>query len=225
MDTIDIWSARVAAMQDPAWRERAYPLLTQAETDRARRFHFEKDRDLFLLARLLVRTVLANVLNCAPEACPLRVDKRNKPCVEGYPVHFNLSHTRDVCLLAVSPSGPIGTDVEDVYRDLPDSLIQTATSADERHWVEQATGLERAQRFFRLWTLKESFLKALGYGLARPLTWATFPEGKTTPILHPDSREKADDWRFVSMDLGDAYLAATARRGPDAVVEQHTWVG
>ena len=121
---------------------------------KAERYLHEKDRLLCLGGGLL----MINVLGLRDEK-ELRFGAYQKPAIPGG-LEFNLSHSGEWCLLAVSGDSPVGVDIEEPK----ESSLQVAGSVyteAELHWMEEAP----LERFHRLWTWKESVMKALGLGL------------------------------------------------------------
>src|SRR6201999_3187535 len=91
-------------------------ILAPAEKDRASRFSFMRDRDRFIAGRGFMRTVLGHYLNAKPGRLEFVYSRLGKPALGGSHatagLHFNLSHSEDIGLLAVSPVGALGIDLE-----------------------------------------------------------------------------------------------------------------
>lgn len=108
-------------------------------------------------------------------ACDLRIDSSpgGKPCfAPAARLLFNCSHSGDwvVCALAAAGEGieAVGIDIEQIDAQ-PDYAVARFFHSGERAWLEAAAQAGRAEAFYRLWTLKESYIKALGRGLSEPL--------------------------------------------------------
>ncbi len=96
-----------------------------------------------------------------------------KPSLADYPqVYYNLSHGEGITACCICKS-ECGIDVERV-REYPVRVIRRAFSEREKALIENASEDERDLLFFRLWTLKESYVKALGIGISYPLSKAEF---------------------------------------------------
>ena len=88
-------------------------------------------------------------------------------------MEFNISHTKGLVVCAVADRA-LGVDTEQI-RPFKEGLMRRVCSGAERSFVmEGRSEAARRERFFRLWTLKESFVKAIGRGLAFPLGDITF---------------------------------------------------
>jgi 4'-phosphopantetheinyl transferase len=146
--------------------ERFVRTLSDEERRRAERFRFERDRSRFVLARGILRTLLAEYSQCPPEALVFRYGAHGKPYVETYPFHFNLSHSGDIAVYAVSQWCRVGTDVE-LIRPVSDleSIARRMFTQREMAALQATPPESRTALFFRVWTRKESVLKGVGSGL------------------------------------------------------------
>jgi 4'-phosphopantetheinyl transferase len=119
--------------------------------------------------------VLILYLEGEPE---LRRDERGKPHLANDPgeLAFNLSHSGDLSLVAISRGREVGVDVEQVKpeRDLV-AIAERALGPEEGAMVRAAEGDERTRLFYELWTRHEARLKCLGVGLAGTPTWPSPP--------------------------------------------------
>jgi 4'-phosphopantetheinyl transferase len=117
----------------------------------------------------MLRRVLAQYLGEDPEGIALARGERGKPRLATEPdrLSFNLSHSGELTLVAVSRGREVGVDVERAKpgRDLV-ALAARAFGAEEATAVRAATGDERTRLFYELWTRQEARLKCLGVGLA-----------------------------------------------------------
>ena len=105
------------------------------------------------------------------------IGKNGKPECDG--VYFNLSHSDDMVLCAVSDT-PVGCDIEKVT-NAPMEVAERYFSEKERRYIAAAQNTADAdRRFFRLWTIKESYMKMTGEGMSlSPDRLETDPEGLT----------------------------------------------
>ncbi len=118
-------------------------------------------------------------------------------------VHFNISHTKGLVVCGISDR-EIGVDVERI-REFKEAILRKACAPQEQEYVMAANGLERAERFFRLWTLKESYIKAIGKGLAFPLDQISFSfEGD-------EIRASIPGWRYEQFQYGEQYIVSVCR--------------
>jgi len=137
---------------------------------RADKFHFEEDRCTWLFCHTLLRLVIASKLGIDSSEVIFFTDINNKPWLEGNPLFFNISHTREALAFAISDSAIVGIDIEKVDRKIDfESIIRTFFSPGERKFILTDPDLSR-EKLFLLWTRKEALLKALGTGIINKLT-------------------------------------------------------
>ncbi len=194
--------------------------LTAEELARYRRFQFDRHKRQLLLGRILLRSVLSRYYPELPPAqWQFNYNEQGKPSLApgqaAQPLYFNLSHSRDRILLAVSAHRDIGVDIEYCQRQRKvDRLVQRFFSGIEGKDLLLLPEQERLKRFYQLWTLKESYIKALGLGLALPLDSFSFgfPEaGSIRFTLHEDeAAPRQERWLFWQLDCGHDYAAAMA---------------
>lgn len=144
--------------------------LCEQEAARAARFLYEGPRRRYILLRGALRSLLCDRLRCRNNDLVFESAKHGKPfvVVEGAPagIQFNMSDSGVHGLIAIAPRGRIGIDAEErsVRRDI-DGLSETVFGREEQITVASAKGEQKVERFYRLWTMKEALVKALGTGL------------------------------------------------------------
>lgn len=173
LDGVRLWFTRTGAV-GPALAARCHALLTPDERVQQQRFLFEKDRHRYLVTRALVREVMGGLVGRAPQDVRFEANDYGKPRVlDGDPakpaIEFNLSHTDDLVILAATRGRPIGIDVESTRRAAPLEIAQRYFAPSETAAMRRLPLAQQPQRFWQLWTLKESYIKAYGMGLSIPL--------------------------------------------------------
>ncbi|MBE9217039.1 4'-phosphopantetheinyl transferase superfamily protein [Plectonema cf. radiosum LEGE 06105] len=144
-------------------------ILSEDELIRAKRFHFEEHRQRFIAGRGILRSILGRYLNIQPSKIQFDYEPRGKPFLnQSYHTNlsFNLSHSQDFALYAISLTDSIGVDLE-CFNSTTDvlSLAQRFFLATEFTTIKSAHPQQQQQLFFRYWTCKEAYLKATGIGL------------------------------------------------------------
>jgi 4'-phosphopantetheinyl transferase len=141
--------------------------LSLDEIARANRFLRETDRRRFTAARGILRRLAADYLNSAPAKLRFVYGEKGKPSLlNGAGLGFSLSHCEGRAIYAFAWDRELGIDLE-----LPREGIDTMGIAERYFSPEEAEGLrkkpaaDRRRQFFRLWTEKEAYAKALGIGL------------------------------------------------------------
>lgn len=157
-------------------------LLADDEVARADRLRDDEDRRRFVAGRAWLRTVLSSVSGVPAARQRFAYGPMGKPSLIDDPdLHFNLSHTGDLAVVAAGRSGPIGVDVERVTPGVYDrGAAALVLSPDEIATIEAAPDPDAA--FVAAWTRKEAFAKLEGEGLERTL--ADFSLGGPGPVGH-----------------------------------------
>lgn len=216
---VDVWYVLTAEAVEQdlcaAYRE----WLTPEELARDRRYRVADAQLQHLVARVLVRSVLAAYTGVAAAALRFTVGPYGKPAVLGLStgLSFNLSHTSGAVVCAVASGGQLGVDIERQDRVVELELAQRYFAADEVVQLQAAEPPLQARRFLEFWTLKESFIKALGTGLATPLSSFAFDLDSPRPHLrYCDYAAGAPaDWSFAPFELEGQFLGAVALRSDE----------
>ena len=144
--------------------------LSRDEHARASRFRFEHDRRRWIAARVMLRQALGEYVNVSPAELTFTYSQYGKPALCGHNLHFNLSHSGDLAVCAISAVTEVGVDVERI-REIEDmdALFRSISSAREYSAFRVLPRAERTRAFFETWTRKEACVKATGRGLSTPL--------------------------------------------------------
>lgn len=173
-------------------------------------FARSSDAQRSLLGELLVRHLLAGSTKTRLPDHPFTTGEKGKPAPDGYQgIHFNISHSGQWVVAALSPAS-VGVDVEKI-RKVPEGVAHRFFSETENKMLRNAVNeVEKAEIFFTLWTLKESFLKAIGKGLTKSLGSFTIVEtGHKQYSLANDP--EAEGFYLKTFELCEGYkLAACA---------------
>jgi len=161
---VHVWWSRVDSGQDLPASES----LSDDERAQAARYLRDRDRRRFLQRREALRMRLASYLGCDSAKLEFRFAEHGKPWIEGSPLAFNLSHSDDDVVIAITRLPAVGIDLQaHQLRTDVDRMARQVFSPAE---LDRFAALESAQRlraFFRVWTRKEAILKLSGDGLAR----------------------------------------------------------
>ncbi|MCR8961198.1 4'-phosphopantetheinyl transferase superfamily protein [Variovorax sp. CCNWLW225] len=145
-------------------------ILSKEERTRAGQFRFPQERQRYVAAHAALRYALAEQTGARADALRFTHSAFGKPSLLGWPrVHFSLSHSQGLGLIAIGERGPLGVDVEQL-RPVPDALALAATHFTrlENEALRALPANERDQAFLTCWTRKEACLKAIGLGLIVP---------------------------------------------------------
>lgn len=212
-----IWLALADQLSDAVLAEQAQ-LMSPTERTRHDAFKFDKDKRLFIIARAMARRLLSHYAGGSPEAWTFRENQWGRPEIDtpviAPPLRFNLSHTKGLVACIVARERDIGIDVENTTR--PTNILTIADSvfsATEIRDLKRLGARAQQRRFFELWTLKESYIKARGMGLAIPLDQFsfTFADGIDLAI-DPALRDTAATWQLHLWKPTPSHQAALAIR-------------
>ncbi len=200
---IDVWQYSLQ-LEPPV----AHELLNPEERERAQRFYFDRHRRRFTVARAMLRVILAHYLQIHPKEVLFEQNKYGKPHVQNHPqLHFNLSHSSDLALLAVGQTFPLGIDVEIFstrpYQGIGSQMFSERENRDSNHLAPRLQPLS----FFHIWAQKEALIKACGLGLSYPTTQFNVPILPPTNQLIDDTLHNKQ-WQMVSFMPNLACCAA-----------------
>ena len=216
---IDIWLARTESARDTADLRRCRKILSPLEIDSCAAFHREEDRRRALVSRALLRETLSRYAPVRPEAWEFAFGPHGKPAIAapaGLRLRFNLSHARGLVACAVTLDDEIGVDLEDTARELdPLELAQRVFSPEEIAALRALAPEARRQRFFKIWTLKEAYLKARGMGFALAPQSASFELGERGRVrVHftAEAEDHPSGWWFALLGTEPGHVLALAAR-------------
>jgi len=218
-DEVHVWRANLD--QTPSQIQGFLHNLAADEWARAERFYFERDREHFIVARGVLRSILGRYLNRMPESLSFRYGSHGKPALaeesDGDAIRFSVSHSHGVALYAITRGREVGIDLERIRFDLAVAEIaERFFSRREAAMLRTLPTEEQSQAFFRCWTRKEAYIKARGEGLSLPLDQIdlSLAPGEPEAILgtQQDSSE-ASRWSLHELIPAPGYVAALAAEG------------
>jgi 4'-phosphopantetheinyl transferase len=141
-------------------------LLSSDERQRAERLHFPDHRRRSTVASATRRLLLAPYLKMPPEEIPFSLGPHGKPFIADSNWHFNLSHSNDLALMAICEGFEVGIDIEYWRSRINiDGLVNRVCSAREEQEFLQLPSSQHIASFYKVWTCKEAFVKAIGKGM------------------------------------------------------------
>lgn len=143
--------------------------LDKEELARARRLHFPKHQRRFIVGRAMLRLILARYLDLKPTDLVFNYNKHGKPDVKNdQRLHFNLSHSKELALLAISRDYPVGVDIEFLSARPYEGIGAHIFSEQEHAYLANMPDTLKPLVFFHMWAQKEALIKACGIGLTYP---------------------------------------------------------
>lgn len=224
-NVIDVWQISLLAENDLITRCRT--LLDLAEQERAGRYIHDLHRNRFIVARSSLRLLLGRYLDRDPRSVLFTYNAHGRPEISPLPVPplvFNLSHSGETALLAVTRLPAVGIDLE--YHRKPERIEDLAerffAAAEVRQWRGLPIGL-RVAGFFAGWSRKEAYIKAHGRGLNYPLDRFVISLDPREParILETlDDPSEAARWRIENLSCSENCSAALVAPAGDWRVER-----
>lgn len=174
-------------------------LLDEMEQRKMGRFTRQQDRDTFLTSTITRKFLCGRYLNQAPLEVNFEKNEHQKPFLaENQNLHFNISHSGDWVVFLFASSA-CGVDIERIKPDFDfEGMMPSVFHPHEIDWINGQNDRNRA--FFKLWTIKESLLKAQGTGLVNDLNqWD----------LTSTQKMSDPDWHVQTFSVGDDYYLST----------------
>ena len=211
--------------------DRLQAVLSPDEHQRAGRLRGGQLANRFIAGRAILRSILARYLAASPADVVFAYNARGKPSL-GPPwdrrgLGFNLSHSKALAVIAISGGREVGVDVEFVrpVRHLTGMVARWFSAEEQRGW-QAPPAADQTAGFFRVWTCKEAWLKAVGTGLSLPLDQVSVAVALAEPprvlAIRGDQGE-ARQWRLECLSPAAGYVAAVAVRGELPCLSTWRW--
>lgn len=218
-DEVHVWQASLSLTVSSL--QSLQQTLTIDERTRAEQFRFQQDREHFIAARGLLRTILSRYLGVEPNHLRFCYNSNGKPALipsyGGDTLRFNLSHSYGLALYAVTRDQGIGIDLEYVRTNIPwQEMAEQFFSSRENGMLRSLPVDLQPKAFFNCWTRKEAYIKATGKGLSIPLNQfdVSLVPGEPAALLSTQwDPQEAARWSLQELILGPKYVAALAVEG------------
>jgi 4'-phosphopantetheinyl transferase len=226
---VHVW--RVPLDWSPARLRKFRAVLSADELQKADRFHFALDRMRHLIGRGVLRTILAHCTKVSAERLCFEYSPSGKPHLMSVsteaPPQFNVTHSGEFILIALTIGRSVGVDVERLRTDIEvERIAASFFSPHERLALRSVPTHLRFDAFFDCWTRKEAYIKAVGHGLSLPLDQfdVSCVPGQEPALLatRPDPDE-ARRWSIQAVDVGPDYRAAVAVEGAGWQLKTWDW--
>lgn len=228
-DEVHVWFVNLAV--DAHTVAELAASLTGTEQQRAFSFRSVSARTQFVVTRSSLRSILSAYLDVSPLRPEFVHGPQGKPTL-AYPwswLHFNVSHSQDVALIAVTRLGEVGVDVERIRPFANDlGMAERYFSPRETELLRALTGESRAEAFFHAWTRKEAFLKASGIGLSYGLERVEvtlLPEEEARFLRIDGCEQLAAQWSLRHLTPVAGCVGAVTLRGHDYHLRCWKWNG
>jgi 4'-phosphopantetheinyl transferase len=196
-------------LNEDLYQKASITLLSAEEVKRAQRFRFEVHRKRFISARAGLRSILGLYLNISPKDVQILQTPEGKPFIENSELQFNLSHSHELALYAVTFGTRVGVDIEKMKTTYNEAVAKRFFSSEEYDLFSKLPEEQKRIDFYKIWTGKEAIVKALGEGLGFPLSSFSIPfQTLNKEVLI--KTQTMETWYLENMDLFPGYQAAYA---------------
>ncbi|HYX50502.1 MAG TPA: 4'-phosphopantetheinyl transferase superfamily protein [Ktedonobacteraceae bacterium] len=228
-EDVHVWSALLDVEEDLL--QILQRTLDADERLRAGRFYFELDRARFIASHGLLRTILGSYMHVEPGKLRFSYNSQGKPYLaepfQGKKLEFNMSHSHEIALFAVTFNRQVGVDLEHVYLFAEtDSLADRILSQSEKAAWRKYSANNRLETLFRYWTCKEAYVKATGEGLRLPLEKihiSPMQESEARIISINHSVRMASRWSLQELHPVPGFAAALVVEGFDYRLNHWQW--
>ena len=205
-----------------------YGTLSADEIERAESFVFERDRIVFVLTRGVLRCLLANYLNETPASIRFAFNEFGKPELHerSHPrLRFNVSHSAEYSLLAVSRDMEVGVDIEWIDSRVDVGLASDILSDKDYDQFRALPDQLKRDAFYRAWTRKEALIKGVGRGLSIPLKSfdVAFTPHDSAQLQSVRLACDSNEWSLYPLEVNGDYAAALAVSSPLGQVRSFVW--
>lgn len=228
-DQVHVWRGGLEPPTDVLARLQA--TLSDDERARAARFVFPRHRVQYAACRGILRELLGRYLGTEPAEVRFRYTAHGKPALDdpATELRFNVSNCETLGLFAFAVGREVGVDLERL-RPMDDAgaIAGRFFSVPENEVFRVVPESGRDAAFFRCWTRKEAYIKAVGEGLSMPLDRfdVTLADGEPARLVatRPDPAE-AERWTLREVELGPEWIGAVVAGGRDWALVHRDWAG
>ena len=214
-NTILLWQIPLTS-----WQDKQLTLMQQGLSQKEQKRLSSLSHSLsirnFVITRTLMRQILTQYLQCAQDDIVYHYNQYGKPeLVESssnpHNLCFNLSHSGDIALFALCKNAALGVDIEcdnktrDVMR-----LAKRFFHVEEYQTLVKLPPAQQRDAFFRTWTRKEAFAKAIGSGLQFPFSQFQVSSGEEASLIWVDPTRYVGPASLASVEIKPPYFASVA---------------
>jgi len=196
-------------------------LLTEKEVTNISFFKFKQTKDSYLVSQGALRMLLSGYLGVSPNLVKIGRKVKGKPfSIDNPSLNFNVSNSGQFVTIAFSYDGEVGIDIEKI-RPLPDlnELINSNFSEKEKQFINSKPE-ERLSRFYRFWTIKESYLKAIGEGMRLSPDSLEFSiDEDCFKLLSVKGVFEQEDWKFNEFSISNDYVGTITYSQDNMVIK------
>jgi 4'-phosphopantetheinyl transferase len=204
---------RIVLSQQLPELSRLRQLLSKSETDRSALLKDDLAKKNYIAGRGVLREILGSYVGVAPEKVRIVTGEHGKPCLTKCTenIRFNLSHSEDILIIAISTGRDVGVDIEAIKTDKPlNGMASLAFSRREQEELFTLPSSRLATAFYHCWVRKEACLNACGRGFSLPGSSFDVPVCFEEPPLQTLINCNQLFWHVQDIDVPENYCAAVA---------------
>jgi len=210
---VEVWHGDIlsdACLLKGIEEQRHWSLLNQAEQEKAATFTRPELQRKYIKTQGVLREILGHYMNDAADKIEIKIAEHGKPFVEGSLVYFNLSHSGNKFVVAVSNVSEIGIDLEQYKeRKSLSGLAGKCFADEERQYWHSLPEQQKTQQFYQFWVRKEAFVKAVGRGIALGLNRCVInPDDQSCFLRVPEAYGVSTDWKIQAVTLDKKDICA-----------------
>ena len=221
---VDVWVVDLSAERADLSAYKS--LLSKAELAKFAQFKNIKQAEYYAIARAVRRRILAKYLSIDPRSIEFKKGVHGKPELVDQKLFFNISHSADRLLLAVSAENDLGVDIELIKQRGNLSALVGRCFADEeqQHWLA-LPNTNKLEFFYRLWVAKEAFVKAIGRGIVLGMSNCVLClPGLDGFCAVPEEYGAAESWSLNFLNVDSDYLAAVVTKADVSEINLRTYL-
>ena len=196
-------------------------VLTEKEVTNISFFKFKQAKDSYIVSQGALRILLSGYLGVSPNLAKIGRRAKGKPySIDDPSLKFNVSNSGQFVTIAFSYDGEVGIDIEKI-RPLPDlnEMINSNFSEKEKKFINSKPE-ERLSRFYRFWTIKESYLKAIGEGMRLSPDSLDFSiEEDRIKLLSVKGVFEQEDWKFSEFTISNDYVGTITYSQDNTIIK------
>ncbi len=226
---VHVWFFRTDVALDNDQLAACLSQLSTDEKQRYQRFFYKEDKQSYLISHVLLRNTLSKYVDVPASQWLFICNQHGKPEVKKLrelpEIEFNITHTKGLCACVVGMDAEVGVDAENINRQCNyKKLAQRMFSADENALLDSSD--EPSVQFYKYWTLREAYVKALGTGLSgssKDFYFTMSEDDECISIHHKDKSEVDTDCQFgLYMPTAEHVMAVAIKKnsGMPVVMKQ-----
>lgn len=216
---VHVWRSHLGL--NPALLNKISECLSEEENVRADRFVNVTHQHQFRAAHGILRYILASYLQQDPGRLRFRYGPNGKPYLEEsinkLNIRFNMSHSNDIVVYGIIVGVEVGIDVECLRSNVEvEDIAKRFFSKIEYEQLMKLSPADRINGFYRCWTRKEAFIKALGKGLSHPLdsfNVSLASDSVDFLVFSSDQGSHEIEWSVYTLFEDQKTVAALAHEG------------